>query len=304
MKILKKIIPERLKKRVLEINWNMSVKRRIAQLYFRCLFDYMRGELKDYKKEILFIAKHGISMFPYSFSKKYSDFECEISFDNIEDKHFVLHKGKRLYFPRGMNREEVKEAYKQLIMEQEEESPHRYWSDLNHPQQGDTFVDVGAAEGIIALDLIDIVDKVILIECAEVWKDALEATFAPYKDKVEVLSLYCCERVEGSDKSTIDKIVEKAKNPVIKMDIEGAEIDALKGAEKTLKRRDVKWAVCTYHRKTDAEKIEKILIKFNIECEYSDGYLLLPYDSKYEYPYFRKGVLRARSRTGDSEAAV
>ncbi len=294
MNILKKMIPDRLREKILEFNWNMSVKRRLTKLYFRLMFSSMRGNLKDYKKEIHYIAKHGISMFPYSFSRKYADFESEVTFDHKEEKYYALHRGKKLYFPKGMSEEEVKGAYKQLVMEQEAASPHRYWSDLNRPEKGDTFIDVGAAEGIIALELIDIVDRVILVECEDAWKSALEATFALYRDKVEIVSAYCCEKVEGESKTTIDHIAGSITNPVIKMDIEGAEIDALKGAKQTLLRKDAKWAICTYHTKTDAENIESILKQMHMKYEYSDGYLLLPYDLKYSPPYFRRGVLRAK----------
>lgn len=294
MNVLKRIIPNKIREKLLEIIWKMSIKKRITQLYFRLLFGYVCGNLNDYRKEIIYIAKYGVSMFPYPFSRKYTDFECNTSFDDNEEKFFVLHKGKKLYFPKGMCREEVKKAYKQLVMEQETNSPHRYWSELNQPEKGDVFIDVGAAEGIIALDLIDIVDRVILVEYEDVWKGALEATFAPYKNRVEILSAYCCEKAVGGGKISIDDIVAGIKRPVIKMDIEGAEITALKGAEKTLQRKDVKWAICTYHKKKDAKDIEEILFMANKEYEYSEGYLLLPYDLEYEYPYFRKGVLRVR----------
>lgn len=282
-----------LKNKVLELNYNLNIRKRFAKLYFNCLSGYLCGKLSEYKEEIHFIGRHGISMFPYSFTLKYSGFKCEIVFDNDEDKFYVVHNGKRLYFPKGFSREETRRTYKQLVMEQERESPHCYWSGLNKPQEGDIFIDVGAAEGIIALDWIDVVDRVVLIEYQDTWTEALEATFAPYKDKVEILSVYCCEK-EGEDRNTIDNIVKDMNNLVIKMDIEGAEINALKGARKTLKRKDVKWAVCVYHRKTDAKFIERIMSKFGKRIEYSDGYLLLPYDLKQEYPYFRKGVLRAR----------
>lgn len=63
MNILKKMIPDRLREKILEFNWNMSVKRRLTKLYFRLMFSSMRGNLKDYKKEIHYIAKHGISCF-------------------------------------------------------------------------------------------------------------------------------------------------------------------------------------------------------------------------------------------------
>lgn len=295
---IKKIFPAKMKNKIAEMIYNIEIKRRIVRFYFEIIFDYMCGKLGEYKEEVFFIVKHGITMFPYDFSKKYSDFQCEILYDYDEEKYYVFHKGKRLYFPKGIEKEEIKRAYKQLIMEQESESPHCYWSNINRPARGDVFVDVGAAEGMIALEWIDIVDKAILIECDEAWKDALISTFAPYQEKVKIISRYCCEK-EGTGTTTIDNIVGGVDNLVIKMDIEGAEISALKGAEKTLKNKKVKWAVCTYHRKNDANDIENIMKENDIEYEYSSGYLILPYDLQHEYPYFRKGVIRGRNWGND-----
>jgi len=64
----------------------------------------------------------------------------------------------------------------------------------------------------------------------------------------------------------IDTIVEELgleKVDFIKMDIEGAEIDALLGAEQTIKRFKPKLAICTYHRPTDSEEIKKIILSYN-----------------------------------------
>lgn len=197
MNALRKMIHNKFREKILECIWEISIKKRMMQLYFRLLFAYACGNLNDYRKEIMYIAKHGVSMFPYSFSRKYTRFECKISFDDKRGEIFVLHKGKRLYFPKDMTGEDVKKAYKQLVMEQEADSPHRYWSNLNEPKNGDVFIDIGAAEGIIALDLIDIVDKVILVEYEDRWKAALEATFAPYKNRVEIIGAYCCGKAVG-----------------------------------------------------------------------------------------------------------
>jgi FkbM family methyltransferase len=53
---------------------------------------------------------------------------------------------------------------------------------------------------------------------------------------------------------TIDDLVKTKKLPrmdFIKMDVEGAELAALKGAEHTLRRFKPKLAICVYHRLED-----------------------------------------------------
>lgn len=72
--------------------------------------------------------------------------------------------------------------------------------------------------------------------------------------------------------STIDDIVDSLDLPrvdFIKMDIEGAELNALKGAVKTLKRFRPKLAVCLYHSPDDFYKIPAFLNALNLEYEFS-----------------------------------
>lgn len=66
----------------------------------------------------------------------------------------------------------------------------------------------------------------------------------------------------------IDDILECSEATFIKMDIEGAEWDALHGAEKTIKRNKPKLAICIYHSDEDmiriAEYIHKIVPDYNL----------------------------------------
>ncbi|MGO5097223.1 FkbM family methyltransferase [Agathobaculum sp. LCP25S3_E8] len=58
---------------------------------------------------------------------------------------------------------------------------------------------------------------------------------------------------------TIDHIVSGEKHPVtfIKMDIEGSELEALKGAEQTIRKYTPRLAICCYHKKEDLITIPK-----------------------------------------------
>ncbi|MGB9878164.1 MAG: FkbM family methyltransferase, partial [bacterium] len=71
----------------------------------------------------------------------------------------------------------------------------------------------------------------------------------------------------------IDTIVEElglGRVDFIKMDIEGAEVDALLGAERTITQFKPKLAICTYHRPTDPMEIRQILLKYNPNYKFKE----------------------------------
>jgi hypothetical protein len=58
---------------------------------------------------------------------------------------------------------------------------------------------------------------------------------------------------------TIDNILQGQRATFIKMDIEGAELNALKGAEQTIKKYKPKLAICVYHKADDFTTIPQYI---------------------------------------------
>ena len=77
-------------------------------------------------------------------------------------------------------------VYRGLLIEQDKRSAHRY-VDSYEELKGKTLLDIGAAEAIFTLDTIECIDHAYLFECDESWIEALEATFAPYKEKITIV---------------------------------------------------------------------------------------------------------------------
>ena len=225
-------------------------------------------------KSFIFMGKHGICLLPYDFVLKYKYLNIALYIDESNQLPFVFHNNKKLYFPRTLKLPEVEKTYKQLLAEQDECSPHRYFNSYDE-LKGKIFLDIGAAEGIISLNVIDFVEHVFLFEYDENWIEALNATFAQYKNKVTIVKKFV-SNINDENKLTIDRFLEgkMLNNLVIKMDIEGEEFFALQGANKTFNNaKDIKLSICTYHRRDDFEKITSLFFNRGLLYNHSNGRL-------------------------------
>lgn len=86
----------------------------------------------------------------------------------------------------------------------------------------------------------------------------------------------------------------RGENIFLKMDVEGSEPDALRGAEKILTNNHVRASICTYHHAEDLVRVKSILQRFGYTTSTSDGYMVFLFDSDiFNTADFRKGVVRA-----------
>lgn len=85
--------------------------------------------------------------------------------------------------------------------------------------------------------------------------------------------MYSYIDIDGEDKqaipvTTIDSIMNGAPVDIIKMDIEGSEFEALKGAMQTIKTFKPKLAICLYHKAEDFLRIPVLLMKMAPEYKF------------------------------------
>jgi hypothetical protein len=264
-------------------------------------------------------------MIPYKYVKSYNEKDIAVYMDKDCNMKYVLHDNKRLYFPRyegeysrKFDDETIRSMYNNLIQEQDINSPHRYESQSIQVEIDDIVVDAGAAEGIFALSIIEKAKKVYLFEVANEWIDALNMTFAPWKEKVIIVNRYISD-FSKNNSLALDDYFESGEINFIKADIEGGELKLLEGSKNILaKQRNLKMAICTYHHESHAEHFKKILEKNNFYIEFSKGYIVPVWDFDvlyyekilekinyysefkkgkiiplWEYsPFFRKGIIR------------
>ncbi len=174
--------------------------------------------------------------------------------------YFVMHHceddiERKLYFADSIkNPYMVREIYNSLCMENDKQSPHRYFSTFCKFPRGGNVADVGAQEGMLGLNYISVIQKLYLFECDQSWIKALEATFEPYKEKISIIPKFVGDM--NNDKFVkLDTYFADKDIHFVKMDIEGWELKALNGSNNLLKRKNVTWAVCSYHNSDDECKI-------------------------------------------------
>lgn len=152
-------------------------KRMMARKIARYLYSTGR---EDYREVADYLTEHDeLTLLPYRFRDKYATMQVD-SYVDEEGYPYVLHNGKKLFGPREWSPERMASYYIGLLIEQDAESPHRYLRDDVVLTADDVVADIGAAEGIFALDVIDRVRKVYLFECDKMWTVPLQKTFAPW----------------------------------------------------------------------------------------------------------------------------
>ena len=61
--------------------------------------------------------------------------------------------------------------------------------------------------------------------------------------------------------STIDKLLDGRRATAVKMNIEGSELDALKGAEETIRRWRPRLMVAGYHKTWDFWEVPELMLE-------------------------------------------
>ncbi len=212
-------------------------------------------------KYLKFIKERGYTHYPYEYADKYINMNVDVLTDGDKGLSYVMHRGcKKLYFPRDFTAKKIVRLYRSLMIEQDMASCHHYVDSIQE-FEGKTLIDIGSAEGLTSLDAIEAVNSIVLFECDPRWIEALEATFEPWKEKVQICRNYISDNNDGQNQ-TLDNFFQKRskENIFLKMDIEGEERNALAGAASLFSTaNNLDFAICTYHRKDDDEVISCFL---------------------------------------------
>ena len=215
---------------------------------------------------------------------------------------YIIHNGKKLFFPKHFQEFEIIELYTNYIERENllggnftTKAPHQYQSEKIHIERDDILLDIGCAEGLIALDAIDRVKKVYLFEGEEMWLEPLKATFEPYVDRVEIIPKFVGSK-NTPNTTDLNSIFKDYTNGsfFVKMDIEGCEEDVLRENQNFFSSSNhIKIACCLYHKAEHQISIPQLLNNWHYQTEFSSGVMFFHLEPNLNSPFLRKGLIRA-----------
>jgi len=272
-------------------------------ILFYCLNNYQKLVCPfddEYSRAALsYVRETGhVDLVPYFFQPKITYVDSGI----VDSYPYVTHNGKKLYFPKSWDLGKVEWFYKnyinneRIISKDSGIGPHQYQTEYFRIESGDILVDIGCAEALLALDVIDYVKSVYLIENDPIWFEPLMLTFKDYLNKVQLISK-SISNVDNDLEIKLDSLlrIHNGESIFIKMDIEGGELDVLRSSlDYIMGQSKLKFACCTYHRIFDADDIKRLFDSIGYSCSFSTGYILTSFLDSSGVPTLRRGVIRAK----------
>jgi hypothetical protein len=252
-------------------------------------------------EEIQWIRDHGVAVFPYPWAVNIQHRSITVSRER-DGMPYVSRGGRRLFFPRPWNDAKVSRYYATILLEQYEHSPHRYTLCKSQGRRGSVLFDIGAAEGVWALDNADLARHIVLCEPNLEWHAPLARTFGQLGVPWVVLDHFVSD-VDGQGRSRLDTIAEPWRDApfAIKMDIEGEEARALQGARSTLQRqRSTLWEICLYHTPADQERLPEFFARNTagiVSLDVSEGFMMFTDERPACEPFLRRSLLRVSAGT-------
>lgn len=244
-----------------------------------------------------YLKTNPLRIFPYAFVDNYNPNQIKVLYDESNGLHYVIHQNKKLYFRRDWSSDTIREKYNDLLIEQDNKSPHCYLNDEFYVETDDVVADIGAAEGIFALSIIEKVQKIFIFETDLEWIESLTETFKPWRNKIQIIHKYVSD-INDSKNCSLDEFCasENIKLSILKVDVDGAELSLLNGADAIFSTtKKIKIAICTYHNANDESQFRKIFEdRFDMKVQSSYGYMIFHYDPRLSAPYLRRGLLRAK----------
>ena len=240
-----------------------------------------------------FGTKNGVTFkefLNYFFAGSYSQ-KAAICIDKIEEGHenntiYIKRCPKPIFYPKMFPINLLNQVIVETLYS---DNWHYYEIPQTFVNKNDIVVDCGAAEGLFSLLVSPRCKKLYIIEPLPVFIKCLEETFET-NDNVEILPLAISD-IEANARlsingissnlvnegngidvtvTTLDKLFYEKEIPItyIKIDLEGHDYKAIKGAEELIRKNKPKIAITTYHNPEHEQQIriylKSIVPEYNI----------------------------------------
>lgn len=271
----------------------------LQQLFFMKYIDIpdpvIQESLRYWQNHELSVFNQHIKESDSTLDEVHVDNACNLPYINFKTIEGKVH---RMYYPRDekfFKADDGRIYVEDVLREQVPTSPHLYVKGIHKVDEGDVLIDAGVCEGNFALRYVDICSKVYLFESDKKWFEPLYYSFRDCWNKVEFIPKSVGEFSKGNSVALDDAVnIPIGSKIFLKMDIEGAEPAALRGAKKVLSTNKVKASICSYHNADDIIKIKSIFLNNGYRIATSAGYMIFIYDKKiWDTVDFRKGVVYA-----------
>lgn len=263
-------------------------------------FSRFPSEENEINDAVSYLLKHPLTTFYGTFQEKYPAEEIKVFVDPSNGLPYVITNSKRLYFKRSQNRYTVQRLYNNLRIEQDEMAPHCYTDSDFQITEGEILADVGCAEGFFSLQNIEKTKRIYLFEQDREWIEALEATFSPWKEKIEIIPTFVSDN-NNSNEITLDSYFQQKEviAGFYKIDVEGAEASVLRGMKDILQSNATKIALCTYHHQGDYARFSRFFEEQGFSYRPNRGVMIYQNDMEHmSPPFFRKCLIKATHHHG------
>lgn len=281
--------------------WNQYLHKKKQQRIKRMILHHYEQhppQETEIREALSYLSQNRLTTFFGTFQEKQNPNQIEVFTDKTTGLPYVLEEGKKLFFKRSHNKRTVQLLYHALRVEQDSEAPHCYTDPDFQLKEGDILADVGCAEGYFSLLHIEKLKHTYLFEQDREWQEALEATFAPWKEKITIIPCYVSDR-DDKEQVSLDRyfLPVEEKPDFYKIDVEGAEASVLKGMDNLLEVKPVKMALCTYHHQDDFEIFSRYFEEKGFHHRPNRGVMIYQNDlDRMTPPYFRTCLIKATNQ--------
>lgn len=251
--------------------------RRIKILFF---WLFVNQNNVSFSELIHFLLKPKVVTIAKRYIKKIvKNEDFEITFSNFN---------KKLFWPSKFSINRLDQVVAETF---DEKDWHFYQKQHTEVENGEIILDIGTAEGLFPISVIDKCTHIYMIEPSRTFCACLAKTFADFANKTTIFNTAIgnedgiisfdensldgtvTEESRGNDNKLsifkIDTLFSKKEIiTYLKADIEGFEQEMLKGAKETIKRNKPKIAITTYHSQNNPQEIIDIVKSFVPEYNY------------------------------------